>query len=269
MNENMPIPPQIPLPGSAQQFAARQAEPVPPPPPFPGQRPLGEDPAERVPINGIFGVVEAVLRQPRRVMYQLRQPGAGGLIAGMLFASVVCGLVYGLIIGSFSGHEQWWAAPLKFTGGLLVAMLICLPSLYIFAGLSGSTARLGEIFGLVAGLLLLMTVLLIGFAPVAWLFSQSTDSILWMGFLHLLFWLVATAFGLRFLDAGFRQTNARSTAGLKTWTVIFVLVVLQMSTALRPLLGRADTFLPAEKKFFLAHWGNCMESNEGEARSHR
>jgi hypothetical protein len=186
----------------------------------------------------------------------------------MLFASLICGLVYGLIIGSFSGAEQWWAAPIKFNGGLLISALICLPSLYIFAGLSGSTARLGEIFGLVAGLLLLMTVLLIGFAPVAWLFSQSTNSVLWMGFLHLMFWFVATAFGLRFLDAGFRQTNARGGAGLKTWTVIFVLVVLQMSTALRPLLGRANTFLPTEKKFFLAHWGDCMKDQGENDQSH-
>ena len=238
-------------------------QPPPIPPVINGPRVLGDDPAEHVPIKNIIGVVESVLRQPRRLLFQLRQPGAGRLIGGMLFASLICGLVYGLVIGSFSGAEQWWAAPVKFTGGLLISALICLPSLYIFAGLSGSTARVGEIFGLVAGLLLLMTVLLIGFAPVAWLFSQSTNSVLWMGFLHLMFWFVATAFGLRFLDAGFRQTNARSGAGLKTWTVIFVLVVLQMSTALRPLLGRANTFLPTEKKFFLAHWGDCLE-NQGE-----
>jgi hypothetical protein len=199
------------------------------PPVINGPRALGDDPVERVPIKNLFGVIEAVLRQPRRLMFQLRQPGAGRLIGGMLFVSLICGLVYGLIIGSFSGAEQWWAAPVKFTGGLFLATLICLPSLYIFAGLSGSTARLGEISGLVAGLLLLMTVLLIGFAPVAWLFSQSTNSLLWMGFLHLMFWFVATAFGLRFLDAGFRETNARSDAGLKTWTIIFVLVVVQIS----------------------------------------
>ncbi len=248
-----------------------QNTPEPPPqipPVINGPRVLGDDPAERVPIKNIFGVIEAVLRQPRRLLFQLRQPGAGRLIGGMLFASLVCGLVYGLIIGSFSGAEQWWAAPIKFTGGLLISALICLPSLYIFAGLSGSTARLGEISGLVAGLLLLMTILLIGFAPVAWLFSQSTNSVLWMGLLHLMFWLVATAFGLRFLDAGFRQTNARSGAGLKTWTVIFVLVVLQMSTALRPLLGRADTFLPTEKKFFIAHWGDCMKDQKENDQSH-
>jgi hypothetical protein len=145
------------------------------------------------------------------------------------------------------------------TAGLLIATIICLPSLYIFACLSGSQARLAEMFGLVAGLLMLMTLLLVGFAPVAWLFSQSTESIVWMGVLHLAFWLVATIFGLRFLNAGFSHSNARSNAGLNTWIIIFLLVLLQMSTALRPLLGRSDTFLPETKKFFLTHWGDCID----------
>ena len=94
--------------------------------------------------------------------------------------------------------------PVKIAGGLLISALICLPSLYIFTCLSGSQARLAEMFGLVGGLLMLMTILLIGFAPVAWLFSQSTDSVAWMGALHLVFWFIATFFGLRFLKRVFR-----------------------------------------------------------------
>ena len=99
---------------------------------------------------------------------------------------------------------------------------------------------------------MLMTILLIGFAPVAWLFSQSTNHLAWMGSLHLIFWGIATIFGLRFLEAGFSHAKARSNAGLNTWLVIFVLVVLQMTTALRPIIGTADTLLPGlkEKKFF-------------------
>ena len=239
-----PAPPQIPL--------------VTPPPGY-GPRSLGDDPAERVPISNAIAAVEAMLRQPRRLMYSLRQPGAGGLITGMLFVAVLCGLTYGVVVGSFSGHEQWWAAPVKLTVGLLVSMLICLPSLYIFASLSGSQARLTEMFGLVVGLVLLMTILLVGFAPVAWLFSQSTQSLAWMGALHLSFWAVSTIFGLRFLNAGFAQSNARSNAGLNTWIAIFVLVMLQMSAALRPLVGTAETFMPEQKKFFLTHWGDCLE----------
>lgn len=260
MNDINPIgsgvPPQIP-PGATANASARPA--------------LGDDPAARVPVTNPIAAVEAILRHPRRLMYSLRQPGAGGLIAGMLIAAVGFSLIYGLVVGSFSGHEQWWAAPVKISIGLLISTLICLPSLYIFACLSGSQARLAEMFGLVVGLPMLMTLLLIGFAPVAWLFSQSTESLVWMGALHLAFWLVATVFGLRFLNAGFAQSNARSNAGLNTWIIIFMLVMLQMSTALRPLIGRSDTFLPGneEKKFFLTHWGDCMDDASHGKKPHR
>ena len=52
----------------------------------------------------------------------------------------------------------------------------------------------------------------------------------------------------------------KSTAGIRVWTVIYLLVALQMTTALRPLLGKADTFLPPEKKFFLAHWSDVIDA---------
>jgi hypothetical protein len=38
----------------------------------------------------VVAAAEAILRQPRRVMYQLRQPGSGRLIAAMLFVAVLC-----------------------------------------------------------------------------------------------------------------------------------------------------------------------------------
>jgi hypothetical protein len=223
-----------------------------------GLAPLGQDPAEREPITSPIGAVEAILRQPRRLMFQLHQPGSGSLVGGMLLVTVVCSLVYGLVVGTFSMGPQLWGAPVKVPVGLFISALICLPSLYILTCLSGSQAQLAQMCGLLAGLLMLMSILLIGFAPVAWLFSQSTQSVAWMGTLHLLFWFVAALFGLRFLQAGFSHSQARSKAGLYTWVVIFILVALQMTTALRPLVGKADTFLPTEKKFFVVHWADCL-----------
>jgi hypothetical protein len=44
------------------------------------------------------------------------------------------------------------------------------------------------------------------------------------------------------------------------WVIIFMLVMVQMTTALRPLIGTADTFLPTKKEFFLAHWADCMSA---------
>jgi hypothetical protein len=94
---------------------------------------------------------------------------------------------------------------------------------------------------------------------VAWVFAQSTDSLAWMGFLHLAFWVIATSFGVRFLRAGLARTSGRSLPSLAVWLLVFVLVSLQMTTALRPILGTSNTFLPAEKKFFLAHWRDSVD----------
>jgi len=246
-----------------------ESNPTPPLPPVipAAARKPGDDPAEQVPIQNGIAAIEAILRQPRRVMYQLRQPGAGKLIAVMLFIAVACSIVYGLVAGTFTGGTQLWAAPVKIATGLMISALICLPSLYIFTCLSGSQARLVEVFGLLAGLLMLMTILLVGFAPVAWIFSQSTESLAWMGTLHLVFWFIATLFGLRFLKAGFAHTNAKSQAGLNTWIIIFLLVALQMTAALRPIIGKSDKLLPTEKKFFVSHWLDCVFPPEAKPKS--
>lgn len=153
MNDNNPVPPRIPpqiLPGVA-------GEP----------RPLGEDPSDRAPVTSVVAAIDAILRHPRRVMFQLQQPEAGKLIAVMLFVSIVSSLIYGVVVGTFSGGQQLWIAPAKIAIGLMISSLICLPSLYIFTCLSGSQARLAEVCGLLAGMLMTMTILLIGFAPVA------------------------------------------------------------------------------------------------------
>jgi hypothetical protein len=40
-----------------------------------------------------------------------------------------------------------------------------------------------------------------------------------------------------------------------------------MTTALRPILGKSDTFFPTEKKFFLGHWGDCLKLPNGESKT--
>jgi len=256
MNETNPTPPQFPP----------HIPPMPSVTPPPTARSLGDNPEERVPITSPITAIEAILRQPRRVMYQLRQPGAGALMFYLAVIAILCAVVYGVVVGTFSGKDQLWIAPVKVAGGMLVSALICLPSLYIFACLSGSQARLVEIFGLVMGMLMLTTILLIGFAPVAWLFSQSTESVNWMGTLHLIFWFIAAIFGLRFVDTAFSHSQAKSNAGFNTWVVIFMLVVVQMTTALRPIVGTSESFFPKEKKFFLSYWADCLKPGSERSR---
>ena len=204
------------------------------------------------PVN-VGSVIENLLKYPGRVLHALGS-GGKGVSRILLICSLVCLAVFGLLLGSFTGGTQLWAAPLKVSAGTLVAMLICLPSLYIFSALAGVNARLSQIFGVLIAAVTLTSLLLLGFAPVLWIFSQSSESLPFMGFLALVFWLIALVFGLRMLLAVSIMQMAQSVSYIKVWLAIFIVVTLQMSTALRPIIGKADTLLPTEKQFFIQHW---------------
>lgn len=102
-----------------------------------------------------------------------------------------------------------------------------------------------------------------------WVFSESTNSVAFISSLHLLFWAIGLYFGLRILRTGVQFLNAAQLRYLRVWIVIFVLVSLQMMTALRPLVGRSEEFLPTEKKFFLQHWADVLASDAKSYESHR
>ena len=166
-----------------------------------------------------------------------------------------CLAVFGAIVGSFSGGMQTWAASLKVVLGVVASGLITLPSLDIFGCLNGLDLSLRNAAGLMLTSMALMGLLLIGFAPVAWIFSQSTDSLGFMGFLALVFWLISLTFGLNLIFRSATAMGITNKVHLRMWAIIFVVVTLQMSTKLRPIIGpQTETFLQEEKKFFLVHW---------------
>lgn len=228
--------------------------PLPPPSLRPSQFAFEPLPGAKSPLL----IVEALLKFPGRIIYELQNNWRSGL-SGWLLAFALIGMsLYGLVVGSFSGGAQLWIAPAKLALGTLFSVLICLPSLYIFAGLAGIDVRFRTVMGVLFASVALSALLLIGFAPVAWIFSQSTDSIPFMGGLHLILWMIAIAIGLRLIGAMGRLL-AGSTGGQMTlWSLIFILVCLQMTTTLRPIVGTSDRFLPGEKKFFLTHWFETM-----------
>lgn len=203
--------------------------------------------------------LDALLKRPGQLIYQLHHAPRGRLAGVLAIVAVLCLTLYGLAVGSFSGYEQWWAAPTKIVLGTFFSALICLPSLYIFACLGGADLRLAPLCGTLVAVLCLNALLLIGFAPVAWVFSQSTDSLVLIGALHLAFWAVGAVFALRLLSAMLDFINPiAGKSYLRIWFAVFLLVCLQMTTALRPIVGRSDTVLPTKKLFFLSHWSKNL-----------
>ncbi len=213
------------------------------------------------PMNGETSpllLLETLLKHPGRIIHELhsdRRPTLALWSLGLALAGMA---IYGVVVGSLSGGMQLWIAPAKLALGTLLSMLICLPSLYIFTCLGGIDVRIRTVAGALFASVCLSALLLIGFAPVAWIFSQSTDSVAFMGGLHLLFWIIGLLFGLRLIGGLSRFRGATESARLKTWALIFFAVCLQMTTTLRPIVGRSEHFLPGEKKFFLAHWAESL-----------
>ena len=62
------------------------------------------------------------------------------------------------------------------------------------------------------------------------------------------------------------RLGARTDGTFQCWTAIFVFVSLQMMTAIRPIVGRADNLLPTEKKFFFQYWGETILAAQKAAR---
>ncbi len=234
------------------------ATPPSPPPMTPKPEPLPEP-------KGLKDLFEALLRRPSDLAAHpgIEKPVTLGRLAAMAFGAI---LVFGFVLGTFAYHEQLWAAPLKLGVGLLFAGLICFPSFYIFSCLAGSTASAGRLAAILGATLALAGLLLLGFAPAVWIFTQGTRSFGFMGALSIGSWLVALVFAFRFASTALKVQGARQSGPIAIWCIIFLLVTLQLTTSLRPILGRSDRFLTDEKKFFIQHWSETAGQSLPDAK---
>ncbi|MCX7006842.1 MAG: hypothetical protein NTY53_06280 [Kiritimatiellaeota bacterium] len=238
MNEpqaETPLPPSLPVAGEA----AHEYRPPDP----------ARDPA---------WLLDRLLKRPGVVAWELCAQQArthGGLF--LILALALLG--YGLLVGAFSGGQQYVLVPLKLLGGVLVSAVLCLPSLYILSCLSGGRLALAQISALMLQALTLTVVLLAGFAPVAWVFAQSTHSTAFMSGLHWVFWFSAFGLGMGQLKKLLARHHENRLSGFVMWSAMLLVVMLQMGTVLRPLVGPSDGWRVQDKQFFLEHWGQTLK----------
>jgi hypothetical protein len=206
-------------------------------------------------------IINHLLKKPLSVIHTMDEKE--GVSWMPILAMTVFSLVlFGFIVGSFQGAtEQMWLAPVKIVGGVLFSSLICLPSLYIFCCIGGLDKKFSTILGIQTCTMAITSLLLIGFSPVIWLFSSSSDSMSFFGFLCISIWILCLFMGLKFLTKTGRAFGMTHTKHLYLWAAIFTLVTLQMPTTLRPIIGQSDKILELdEKKFFLQHWSENHDS---------
>ena len=221
---------------------------APPPPPA--------EPSER------GSILTGLLKAPHSVGDALagaRDLSGAGL--SLLLAGIAFHAVYGFAFGLFGGLSVGAMAAAKSALVALFALLLCMPSLYVFSCVGGAPLTLGQTVALGSSVLAMIGLLLIGLAPVAWLFSASTDSLPFVVALNFVLWFIAVMFAVRYIGKLRQNPLFRRTGGIRFWFVVFMLVSLQMTTCLRPMLTRPEgSWWTGEKKFFLAHFGSCFET---------
>ena len=220
---------------------------------------IGDSKSGFVPMEGgvsFSNLLSKLLRKPLSIFHELETKEVLWKIPiTLILISVVSLTVFGLVVGTFSWGNQIWAAPLKIVSGLMFSALICLPSLYIFTCMGGLEARFSTVIGMLCSIVALSGLLLVGFAPVVWLFSVSSTSVVFIGFLLLALWMICVGFGFTLVFRAGKAMGMANTGHLMVWCIIFLLVTVQMTTTLRPIVGASETLINFdEKKFFLQYW---------------
>ena len=171
--------------------------------------------------------------------------------------------MFGLALGLFAG---WTIAAMdlaKFPLVAVCALLICFPSLYVFACVSGSPLSLSQTFALGCSCLAMVGLILTGLAPVVWLFAVSTNSASFRVILALLIWLIALCFGAKYVGKLRANPLFQRQGGIKLWFIILTIVTLQMATCMRPMLVKPEKgWWVSEKKFFLTHFGSTLDARD-------
>src|SRR5687767_2785052 len=143
-------------------------------------------------------LVSLVLKAPRAFSEQVAADRFG-FRASLVLLLAAAGFyaVYGVSMGAFSGGHTLWMTGLKVPLIALASLALCAPSLYVLLGLNGSPLSVRQAAAILAGAACLASLLLVGFAPVAWLFGVSTSNVQFMILLHLVVACIGIVYGLR------------------------------------------------------------------------
>jgi hypothetical protein len=216
-------------------------------------------------------IIGQLLKAPLLVMLKIMS-GKNLLMenAKLLGSAAVCYAVFGLSIGLFGGWQVAAMSVMKVPLIALCSMLLCFPSLYVFTAVLGSPMTFGQAFALGSACLAMTGLILVGLAPVAWLFSVSTASLGFVVVMTIVIWVVAMSFAGNFLGRAREVGLLKRGEGLGIWFVILAVVMLQMTTVMRPILTapkKNESGITAEKKFFMRHFADSFDLAKPDYRN--
>jgi hypothetical protein len=193
-----------------------------------------------------FAVVETILRDRHQFFNEIREGiGVPEKTHAMMVSSAAFLAVYGAVLGSTHSLIQALSSATKLPMLFLITLIICIPALYIFSVLFGSSQRLSQSIALVLSAITVTAVLLLSFAPITFFFMLTTSGYQFFKLLNVLFFTIAGSLGMVFLSQGMRVVSASDKDGgtkmrglvLYIWIILYAFVGSQMAWTLRPFIG--------------------------------
>jgi hypothetical protein len=169
------------------------------------------------------------------------------IIKGQILYIICAALVYGIIMGSYNGIAQALSSGLKLILLIFLTLLICFPSFYIVQLLLGSKIRLRQLVIILLGSLLMLSTILVAFAPIVLFFQLSRSPYPFLQLLHFGVFVFAGIWSMRTvvetLKIACEKKNIYPKIGLtifRLWIFILAFVGIQLSWNLRPFIGAKE-----------------------------
>lgn len=166
------------------------------------------------------------------------------IIKGQVLLIFAGALIYGLIMGSYNGPMQSFSSGVKLVGLIFLTIAICFPSFYIVQLLLGSKIKLRQLIILLLGGFVMLTTILVAFAPIALFFQLSNSPYSFLQLLHFFVFIFAGIWSMRTvvetLKIACEKKNIYPKIGItifRIWIFILAFVGIQLSWNLRPFIG--------------------------------
>lgn len=171
----------------------------------------------------------------------------GIIIKGQVILIFLAAFIYGTIMGSYNGVAQAFSSGVKLILLIFFTLAICFPSFYIVQLLLGSKMKLRQLVIILLGGFVMLTTILVAFAPIALFFQLSHSPYGFLQLLHFLVFVFAGIWSMRIvvetLKNACEKKNIYPRIGLiifRVWIFILAFVGIQLSWTMRPFIGSKD-----------------------------
>lgn len=174
----------------------------------------------------------------------INETGSGRRIISQYLMICLFSFLYGVVVGSYHSFIQALAAGAKVAVLFTLALVICFPAFFIIQYILGSKLKLRQMISIILSGFVLMTAIMISFAPIVIIFLLTGSNYYFLQLLHIAIFFLSGIFGMLTVVEALKYSCETKSIYPQTgvvvfrfWVVILAFVGIQLAWNFRPFLG--------------------------------